>query len=148
MNRINFLLIDEEILHKRNRNLYSYYVNEIVSPDDNNFSGTPHNNTSFNTFADDAEPIFPVTSQTPSKTRERSTSTNPILDFTIGFASQGGQSFKDNILQNLRENICEIFYAELVNFKAHCEDFVKKSCVLYNKIIGHLQDELKSKIIS
>ena len=148
MNRINFLLIDEEILHKRNRNLYSYYVNEIVSPDDNNFSGTPHNNTSFNTFADDAEPKFPVTSQTPSKTRERSTSTNPILDFTIGFASQGGQSFKDNILQNLRENICEIFYAELVNFKAHCEDFVKKSCALYNKIIGHLQDELKSKIIS
>ena len=71
MNRINVLLIHEEILHKRNRNLYSYYVNEITSPDDNNFSGSPHNNTSFNTFADDGEPIFPVTSQTPSKTRER-----------------------------------------------------------------------------
>ena len=148
MNRINVLLIDEEILHKRNRNFYSYYVNEITSPDDNNFSGTPHNNTLFNTFVDDAEPIFPVTSQTASKTRERSTSINPILDFTIGFASPGGQSFKDNILQNLRENICEIFYAELVNFKAHCEDFVKKSCALYNKITGQLQDELKSKIIS
>ena len=29
MNRINTLLIDEKILNKRNRNLDSYYVNEI-----------------------------------------------------------------------------------------------------------------------
>ena len=55
------------------------------------------------------------------------------------------QSFKDNILQNLRENIIEIFDAELVNFKAQCEDLVKKSCADYNKIVDQLQDELKSK---
>ena len=153
MNRINILLIDEKILNKRNRNLDSYYVNENTSPD-NNFSETPHN-----TSADNTEPIFPVTSQTPSKTRERSTSINRIPDFTIGFASPNGrssnidtiyekikiQSFKDNILQNLRENIIEIFNTELVNFKAECEDLVKKSCADYNKIIGQLQDELKSK---
>ena len=73
-------------------------------------------------------------------------------NFTIGFASPGGQSsnikiqsFKDRILQNLRENIIEIFNTELVNFKAQCEDLVKKSCTDYNKIIGQLQDELKSK---
>ena len=55
------------------------------------------------------------------------------------------QSFKDNILQNLRENIIEIFYAELVNFKAQCEDLVKRSCADYNKIVHQLQEELKSK---
>ena len=123
------------------------YVNENKSPDKNNFSKTPHNNISFNTYdnntadtntdtdtADDTGPIFPFTSQTPSKARERSTSINPIPDFTIAFASPDGessnivtiyekikiQSFKDNILQNLRENITEIFDPEFVNFKALC----------------------------
>ena len=55
------------------------------------------------------------------------------------------QSFKDNILQNLCENIIEIFDAELVNLKAQCEDLIKKSCADYNKIVDQLQDELKSK---
>ena len=151
MNRINILLIDEKILNKRNRNLDSYYVSESTSPDNNTFSETPHN-----TSADDTEPIFPVTSQTPSKARERSTSINRIPDLTIGFASPDVQSsnidtisekmkiqsFKDNILQNLRENIIEIFNTELANFKAQCEGLVKKSCADYNKIIGQLQDEL------
>ena len=64
------------------------------------------------------------------------TSINPIPDFTIEFASPDGQSsnigtiwekikiqsFKDNNLQNLRENISEIFDPQLVNFKAQCED--------------------------
>ena len=159
MNRINTLLIDEKILNKRNRNLDSYYVNENTSPDNNNFSETPHNNILFNTSTDDTEPIFPVTSKTPSITKEGSTSINPIPEFTIGFTSPDGQSlnidaisekikiqsFKDNILQNLRENIIEIFDAELVNFKAQCEDLVKKSCADYNKIVDQLQDELKSK---
>ena len=82
MNRINILLIDEKILNKRNRNLDSYYVNENISPDNNNFSETPHN-----TSADNTEPISPVTSQTPSKT-----SINHIPDLTIGFSSPDGQS--------------------------------------------------------
>ena len=45
-----------------------------------------------NISPDDTEPIFPVTSQTPSKTRERSTSINPIPDFTIVFPLPDGQS--------------------------------------------------------
>ena len=153
MNRINILLIDGKILNKRNRNLGSYYVNEYTSPG-NNFSETPHN-----TSAGDTEPIFPVTSQMPSKTRERSTSINLIPDFTIGFASPEGkssnidtiyekikiQNFKDNILQNLHENIIEIFDAELVNFKAQCKDLVIESFADYNKVICQLQEELKSK---
>ena len=55
------------------------------------------------------------------------------------------QSFKDNVLQNLCENIIEIFDAELVNVKAECEDLVKISCADYDKIVDQLQDELKSK---
>ena len=159
MNRINILLIDEKILNKRNRNLDSYYVNENTSPDNNNFSETLHNNISFNTSTDDTEPIFPATSQTPSKTKERSTSINTLPDFTIEFASPDGQSsnidtisekiriqsFKDNILQNLRESIIEIFDEELVNFKAQCEDLVKQLCANHNKIVDQPQDELKSK---
>ena len=146
MNRINTLLIDGKILNEQNRNLDFYYVNENTSPDNNNFSETPHNNILFNTSTDDTEPIFPVTSKTPSITKEGSTSINPIPELTIGFTSPDGQSldidaisekikiqsFKDNILQNLRENIIEIFDAKLVNFKAQCEDLVKKSCVDYN----------------
>ena len=55
------------------------------------------------------------------------------------------QIFKDNILQNLCDNIIEIFDAELIKFKAQCEDLVKKSCADHNKIVEQLQDELKSK---
>ena len=102
--------------------------------------------------------ILPLT-KIPSITKEGSTSINPIPEFTIGFTSPDGQSlkidaisekikiqsFKDNILQNLRENIIEIFDAELVNFKAQCEDLVKKLCADCNKIVDQLQDELKSK---
>ena len=54
------------------------------------------------------------------------------------------QNLKDNILQNFRENIIEIFDAELANFKAQCEVLVKKSCADYKKVVDQLQDELKS----
>ena len=83
MNRIDTLLIDEKILNKRNRNLGCYCVNENTSPDNNDFSETPHNNILYNTSTDDTEPIFPVTSETPSITKEESTSINPTPEFTI-----------------------------------------------------------------
>ena len=38
MNRINIILINMEILNKRNRNLDSYYVSEKAPPDNNNLS--------------------------------------------------------------------------------------------------------------
>ena len=92
MNRINTLLIDEKILNKRNRNLGSYYVNENTSSDNNNFSETRHNTILFNTSTDDTEPIFPVTSKTPSITKKGSTSNNPIPELAIGFTSPDCQS--------------------------------------------------------
>ena len=63
----------------------------------------------FNTFADDIEPIFHVTLQTPSKTRERSISINPISDFTIGFASPEGKKISvkrlsRKVMRRLQQN--------------------------------------------
>ena len=72
------------ILNKRSRNLVFYYVNEHTSPCNYNFSETSHNNFSFNTSGDITETTFPATLQTSSKTRERSTSINPISNLQSG----------------------------------------------------------------
>ena len=53
--------------------------------------------------------------------------------------------FKENILQNLRNNIKGIFESEFTIFKSKCEDLVQTSSVRYNKQIDHLQNELKLK---
>ena len=111
LNRTDTLLIAEKILNKRNRNLDSHYVNENTSQDNNNFSETPHNNVLFNTSTDDTEPTFPVTSKTPSITKEASTSINPIPELIIGFTSPDGQSLNmDPIsekikIQSFKDNI-------------------------------------------
>ena len=55
------------------------------------------------------------------------------------------KSFKENILQNLRNNIKEIFDSEFTIFKSKCEELVQTSSVRYNKQIDHLQNELKTK---
>ena len=54
-----------------------------------------------------------------------------------------GKSFKENILQNLRNNIKEIFGSEFTIFKSKCEELVQTSSVRYNKY--HLQNDLKKK---
>ena len=76
--RNGLVLIDKRILNKRSRNLDFYYVNEHASPYNNSFSEAPHNNFSFNSSGDITETTFPATSQALPKTRERSTSINPI----------------------------------------------------------------------
>ena len=102
MNGISILLSDEKILDKKNRNLDSYYINENISPGNNNFSETAHNNISFNTTADNAESIFLVPLQTLSETRERCTSVNRIPYVTIEFVSPDEQgSNKDTIYEKM-----------------------------------------------
>ena len=64
------------------------WINLVVST----FLEIPYNNISSNIFADNTEPIFSVTSQMPSKTRERSTSINPIPELATVFAPPDGQS--------------------------------------------------------
>ena len=52
------------------------------------------------------------------------------------------ESFKENILQNLRNNIKEIFDSEFTIFKHKCE---YKQCQLGTANRSHLQNELKRK---
>ena len=56
------------------------------------------------------------------------------------------ESFKENILQNLRKNIREIFDYEFTILKFKCEDVEQTSSVRYNKQIDHLQNELRTKV--
>ena len=53
--------------------------------------------------------------------------------------------FKENILQNLLNNIKEIFDSEFTIFKSKCEELAEISPVWYKKQIDHLQNELKTK---
>ena len=55
------------------------------------------------------------------------------------------ESFKENILQNLRNIIKEIFDSEFTIFKSTCEELVQTSSVRYNNQIDHLQNEVKTK---
>ena len=55
------------------------------------------------------------------------------------------ESFKENILQNLRNNIKEIFESKFTIFKSKYEELVQTSSIRYNKQIDHLQNELKIK---
>ena len=55
------------------------------------------------------------------------------------------EGFKEKILQNIRNNIKEIFDSEFTIFKSKCEELVQTSSVRYNKQIDHLQNELKTK---
>ena len=55
------------------------------------------------------------------------------------------ESFKENFLQILRNNIKEIFDSEFTNFKSKCEKMVQTLSVRYSKQIDHWQNELKMK---
>ena len=52
---------------------------------------------------------------------------------------------KENILQNLCNNIMEIFDSKFTIFKSKCEELIQTLSVRYNKQIDHLQNELKTK---
>ena len=54
------------------------------------------------------------------------------------------ESFKGNILQNLRNNIKEIFDNEFTISKSKCEELVQTLSFRHNKKIDHLQNELKT----
>ena len=53
--------------------------------------------------------------------------------------------FKENILQNLRNNIKEIFDSKFTTLKSKCEELVQLSSGRYKEHLDHLQNELKTK---
>ena len=55
------------------------------------------------------------------------------------------ESFNENILQNLRNNIKKILDSEFTIFKSKCKELVQISSFRQNKQIDHLQNELKTK---
>ena len=55
------------------------------------------------------------------------------------------ESFKENTLQNLRNNIKKIFDSEFAIFKSKCEELVQTLPVRYKEQIDHLKNELKAK---
>ena len=67
------------------------------------------------------------------------------MDTTTQYEKIKVESFKENILQNLRNNIEEIFDSEFTIFKSKCEELVQTLSVRYNKQIDYLQNELKTK---
>ena len=120
--RINILLINEKLINKINRNLNSYSVNEA------------NTNTEYGT------------NQVLSSNSYFANSNNDInIDIMTQHEKIKVESFKENILQNLRNNIKEILDSEFTIFKSKCEELVQTSSVRYNKQIDHLQNELKTK---
>ena len=115
-------MINEKLINKINRNLNSYSVNEA------------NTNTEYGT------------SQVLSSNSYFANSNNDInIDIMTQHEKIKVESFKENILQNLRNNIKEIFDSEFTIFKSKCEELVQTSSVRYNKQIDHLQNELKTK---
>ena len=134
--RINILLINEKLINQINRNLNSYSVNEANTTE----YGTTQelsSNLSFANSNNDSTPDSSITPQTPLKDSE-TPSTKSIPDLTIGLVTPTKktieiagknsseknidtttqyekikvESFKEDILQNLRNNIKEMFDSE------------------------------------
>ena len=168
--RINILLINEKLINKINRNLNSYFFNEANTNTEYGTSQVLSNNSYIANSNNDSTSYSSVTPQTLLKGSETS-STKSIPDLTISLLTLTKKtiknaetnsseknmdtithyekikvkSFKENILQNLRNNFKEMFDSEFTIFKSKCEELVSTSSVRYNKQIDHLQNELKMK---
>ena len=167
--RINILLINEKLINKINRNLNSYSVNEANTNTEYGTSQVLSSNSYFANSNNDLTSDSSVNPQTPLKGSE-TPSTKSIPDLTIDLLTRTKktienaetnssekdrhndkmkkfkvESFKENILQNLRNIIKEIFDSEFTISKSKCEELVQTSSVRYNNQIDHLQNELKTK---
>ena len=168
--RINILLINEKLIHKIDRNLNSYSINEVNTNIEYATTKVLSSNLSFANPNNESTADFSITPQTPLKDYE-TPSTKSSPDFTIGLTNPMKKTienaeinsskkykdtmaqyekikiktFKENILQNLRNNIKEIFDSEFTIFKSKCEELTETSSLRYNRQIGHLQNELKMK---
>ena len=153
-------MINEKLINKINRNLNSYHVNEANLNTDYGTSQLLISNSYFANSNNDSTSDCSIApqkllkgSETPStksipdltvENAETSSSENNI-ETTTQYEKVKVECFKENILQNLRNNFKEIFDSEFTIFKSKCEKLVQKSSVRYNKQINHLQNELKTK---
>ena len=147
-----------------------YYVNEANTNTEYGTSQVLSSNLYFANSNNDSTSDSSLTHKTPLKGSE-TPSTKSVPNLTIGLLtplekimenvetnSSGKnidtmtqyqkikvESFKETILQNLRNNIKEILDGEFTILKSKCEEQVQTSSVRYNKQIDHLKIELKTK---
>ena len=157
-------MINEKLINKINRNLNSYSVNEANINTEYGTSQALRSNSHFANSNNDSTSDSPETPQTLLKGSE-TPSTKSIPDLTFGLLTPTKksventethfseknmdtitqyekikvESFKENILQNLRNNIEEIFDSEFTIFKSKCEELVQTLSVRYNKQIDYLR---------
>ena len=163
-------MINEKLINKINRNLNSYSVNEANTNTEYGMSQVLSSNSYFANSNNDSTSYSSVIPQTLLKGSE-TLSSKSISDLTIRLLTSTKktventetnsseknmdtntqydiikvESFKENGLQNLRNNIEEIFDSKFTIFKSECEELVQTSSVRYNKQIDYLQNELKTK---
>ena len=168
--RINILFINEKLINKISRNLNPYSVNEANTNTKYGTNQVLSSNSYFANSNNDSTSDSSITPQTPLKGSE-TPSTKSIPDLTIGLLTPTKktienaetnfseknidtmtrydkikvESFKENILQNLWNNIKEILDSEFTIFKSKWEELVEISSVRYNKQIDHLKNELQMK---
>ena len=152
--RENIVLINEKLINKINRNLNSYSVKEVNTNTEYGTSQVLSSNLYFANSTNNSTYDSSVTPQTPLKGTE-APSTKSIPDLTIGLLTPTEkmqelflqkkhrhndkvwkikfESFKENILQNLRNNIKQILYIEFTILKSKCKELVQTSSVRYNK---------------
>ena len=163
-------MINEKLINKIDRNLNSYSVNEANTNTEYGTTQVLSSNLSFANPNNDSTPDSSITPQTPLKDSE-TPSTKSIPDLTIGLVTSTKktienaetnslekdidtmtqcekikvESFKENILKNLRNNIKEIFDSEFTTLKSKFEELVQTLSVRYKEQIDHLKNELKTK---
>ena len=153
-------MINEKVINKINRNLNSYHVNEanlnteygtsqlLIS--NSYFANSNNDSTSDSSIAPQKllkGSETPSTKSIPDLTVENAetSSSEKNIETTTQYEKVKVESFKENILQNLRNNTKQIFDSEFTIFKSKCEELVQKSSVRYSKQIDHLQNGLKTK---
>ena len=140
-------MINEKLINKINRNLNSYSVNEANTNTEYGTTQVLSSNLSFANPNNDSTPDSSITPQTPLKDSE-TPSTKSISDLIIGlvtptkktienaetnsseknidtmtkYEKSKVESFKENIPQNLRNNIKEIFDNKFTILESKCEE--------------------------
>ena len=163
-------MINETLVNKIKRNLNSYSVDEANTNTEYGMTQVLSSNLSFANPNNESTPDSSKTPQTPSK-NSKTPSTKSISDLTIGPVTPQNktienaeknsseknvdtmrqyekikvESFKENIPQNLRNNIKEISDSEITILKSKCKELIQTLSVRYKEQTDDLTNELKTK---
>ena len=157
--KIDDLIIEENILNKINRGKNSYWVNEekvdtaiettvnllhnftLVTPNisPSNSPKRNDNNNSITPFSLET----PETTQNEDKKNENVKNTEDLIDQMYNKIQ--AQQFKEEILSQAKETMNHRFETELISFKSKCEKLVSKAYENYNTHIINLEQQIQNK---